>query len=224
MKKKIFNFNKYLKIASVIAILIIAIRQFVLYDIPEYFFFGEELGELLFNLSIGYLVTFWFYYLTVYKPDQEHKSRANAYAKEFVKKIAIAYDSLIEDLSESKSSLLNELHLNLESKEGLVVALKMTDSLEVSPRMNSLMVSLTWADLFLSQRNQIERFLREITLVYGHLEPHQNEIITKLLSHPFLEIIRNMPLDKIENLDFIAIDMWEFGNLVKELKSEFLQQ
>ncbi|MCM3359813.1 hypothetical protein [Psychrobacillus sp. MER TA 171] len=210
-----------LKVVAGVAILIIIMRQFILYDVPELFPIGQELGELLFNLSIGYLVTFWFYFLTVYRPEQEHKKRANAYAKEFVKKIVQAYESLIEDLIESQSSLVSTLQLNIDSKEALIAILKITDSTKLSPRMNNMFVPMTWADLFLNQRNQIERFLREITIVYGHLEPHQNEVITKMLSHHLLEHIRNIPLSTIQNLDFLAEGMWEFGTLVKELKKEF---
>lgn len=221
---KYLNSHRKLMALSVLAVLIIIGRQFILYNVPEFFLYGQELGELLFNLSIGYLVTFWFYYLTVYRTDQEHKKRANAYAKEFVNRIAQAYDSLIDDLVETYSTSVNQLQLNTDSKEALTFMLKMTDSTQLSPRMNNLFIPMTWADLFLNQRNQIERFLREITIVYVHLEPHQNEVITKMLSHYFLEHIRNIPLDTIENLDFLADGMWEFGTLVKELKIEFLEE
>lgn len=210
-----------LKNGALIAVLIIILRQFILYNVPEYFSFGQEVGELLFNLCIGYLVTFWFYYLTVYRPDQEHKKRANAYVKEFVKKIAQAYDSLIVDLKESHAPVVKSMLFNTDSKEALIDILKVTDSTKLSPRMNNMFVPITWADLFLTQRNQIERFLREITIVYGHLEPQQNEVITKMLSHDFLELIRNIPLGSVRNLDFFADEMWEFGKLVKELKKEF---
>ena len=222
MRQKLLDMNIVLLIISILAGIFIILKQFVLYNVPEWFEWGSEFGELLYDTSLGYLVTYWFFYLTVYRPEQEHKKRANAYVQVFAKKIALAYDSLKEDVVAQHSEALKLSEVEKGSKNEINIILTRTKPGNISPRMNNLFQPMTWADLFLTQRNQIERFLREITLVYNQLEPHQNEIITKMLSHDYLELIRNIPLEQLEDLQFLTQGMWEFGHLIEELKDEFI--
>lgn len=223
MKKNIFELHNVLKGISVIAVITIFIRQFVLYDVPEFFEFGYELGELLFNLSIGFLVTFWFYYLTVYRRERNYKVRSRKYVEVFVNKVVIAYDNLINDLIESKQHVINELGIDPNSEKGFAVLLKLNKMGDISPTMDRNFVQMTWADYIKNQRNQIDSNLRECSIVFQYLDPEEIEVITVLISHELLEVLKNMPIETFESIEAFSDLFFDFGKKVRNLEKTFLK-
>lgn len=220
--KNFSDLHRNLKVISVIAALIIIVRQFVLYNVPEFFSFGQELGELLFNLCIGYLVTFWFYYLTVYRRERKYKIRVQKYVEVFARKTVNAYDSLISNLIESNQHILKEMGINPNSQKGFEILFRLTKMKNTSPMMDKNFVEMTWAEYIKTQRNQIDKNLRECSIVFQHLDPDEIKVITDLISHELLEVLQNMPIEMFDSIEAFSGLFFDMGQKIRKLEKVFL--
>lgn len=222
MKMNFSNLHRNLIVISVIAVLIIIVRQFILYDVPEFFSLGQELGELLFNLCVGYLVTFWFYYLTVYRRESKYKIRVQKYVEVFVEKTVNAYDSLITNLVETNQHKLQEVGVEPYSKEGFKILFRLTEMNGFSPLLDRNFIQMTWAEYIKTQRNQIDKNLRECSIVFQHLDPDEINVITELISHELLEVLNNIPIEKFESIEAFSDLFFDMGEKIRNLEKAFL--
>jgi hypothetical protein len=213
--------NDWLKIVSVIAIVIIFLRQFILYNVPEIVPFGEELGELLYDSCVGYLVTYWFYYLTVYRRDKQY----NAKVYKFVKKRVTAIINDFNDLTSRIYSNAFALHVinisDFEKKESLRVALGLLNPSQESGVLDGTFTPLLWGEFIKLRANQIERSLRDIFIFVPYLEYEDIEIFSEIYSSNCLEIIKNIDLNKLDSLEFLADPIDDLNELIKKLKHRF---
>ena len=216
MKK--FNINYVLLFFTVIALICILFRQFILIDVPEWFSWGSELGELLFNLSIGYLVTYWFYYLTVQRPGRIRRNKATLHSKVYVNKILLAYESLSTELLAANKDVVE---FDKGSKEELEAAFKLINLRSNSTIYDSNFNLLTWGSLIRSKRNQIVNNLREITLLFNDLDVEQVEAVTILLRQNIFEYLKNIDLNHFDSFEGFASDYYELGSLMDNLKRQF---
>lgn len=65
------GFNFFISIGLLLSIIIIIFTQFIFNDIHEYFNGGERLGNIFFNISMSYIVSYIFYVVLVYLPEEK---------------------------------------------------------------------------------------------------------------------------------------------------------
>jgi hypothetical protein len=217
--------NDWLKILSVLAIVIIFLRQFVLYNVPEFVPFGEELGELLYDSCVGYLITFWFYYLTVYLRDQNYKKRVYEFVARRAKEIVRDFNDLLQDLETFKNNQHQVKNIDLDSEYNLGLILKLIDPSSASLRLNGAFQSITWGEFFKLKRNMIENALKDIFLFVPYLEEEDIQLFTNIYSSQFLALIKNIDLNKVQDLHFLSKVMWKFNDdYIKVLDNKFCKK
>jgi hypothetical protein len=67
------GYNLFITIGNIAAILIIVFTQFIWAKTTEFFPGAANLGNILFNISMSYIVSYIFYVILVYLPEQKNK-------------------------------------------------------------------------------------------------------------------------------------------------------
>lgn len=228
--KKSKKMNLILLSGSILAGFIIFLRQFILYDIPEYFSFGEELGELLFNLCVGYLVTYWFYYLTIYREEKKKSEFAFKFVKTRVNEIAHSLDSLLTSIYKEQDETFYffypEIHyfkteIYSGSDTGLDFSLSRLDlQSHYFKSEHDPILSWKWWEKFHKVTLNAIRLIGEIELYSENLDSEIDQLIKELLIDNFLKSMSNMNLSRINKIDFQAHSMCEFIVLVERLREK----
>lgn len=223
MIKKKRELNDWLIIFSLIALVIIFIRQFILYNVPEIVPFGEELGELLYDSCVGYLVTYWFYYLTVYVREKNYKKKVYKFVTKNVNSIIIDYDLLLEKIKNVKNNNPALKEIELDNAHNFSSVLIFIYPREMSGVLNGAFQEMSWGELFKLKRDNIERSLKDIFMFIPYLDSEDIELFTNMYKSNFLEHIRNLNLNRFDDLQFLGQQMWEFGEMIKILEGKFPQ-
>lgn len=204
----------------IISLVILVIRQFVLYSTPEFFWFGQEVGEILFNLAIGYIITSLFYYLTIYRREYKNRKHAYEFTRSRLDKIIGNVTSLIESIYNDKKEVFDATGIDIETEEGLNNALRLLDMHAYSPRYNSSFQQLKWHELFSMSGPYNKNMLQEILVLLPYLDPEDIQRVTDLLSHEYLELLRNMDLSLYDEISFINVPMHDFKSKIIDFKKD----
>ncbi|ELB2770368.1 hypothetical protein ACSDVY_004683 [Vibrio alginolyticus] len=173
--KKSVSIEQVVNVLFVLSCIVVFCHDVWWSDLPEIFDGGSELLTSIYNLAIGYVVSFVFYLLVVrYK---EHRDSA------YVNKVTLPF---IEQIIES-SSLVNECIVNDESVKKLdadlirskMEMLKYTDYI---PKIaKTFLYSATTWDVFLIQEKQrSQKNIKRLFEFVAHLEPKLIETVTRL--------------------------------------------
>lgn len=219
MKKR--DIFVYLSFFAVIASVLIIIRQFILYDVPEFWRFGSELGDIIFDISIGYLVTYWFYYLTVYRREKQYKDNAYKLVNKRATYIVSSFNSLKEKTYNTNKSMFDVVGIKMITEYDFGQVLKIIKPTEFTGDLNSAFQPMTWSDYIVNTNHSIDRALKDIFIVIPYLEPEDIDLFTDLYSSEFLELTKNIPLNELADIGFLGNPMYKFDQLIKKVQERF---
>ena len=128
------------------------------------------------------------------------------------------------DLIESKQDILNERNIDPYSEKGFNLLLKLNKMRDLSPTMDRNFVQMSWAAYIKNQRNQIDKNIRECSIVFQYLDPEEIEEITDLISHDLLEILKNMPIATFESIEAFSGLLFDLGKKIRKLEKTFLTE
>jgi hypothetical protein len=221
LKIKIHDMNVLLLGLSIFSVIIIFVRQFVLYDVHEFLPWGSEFGELMFNLCIGFLTTYWFYYLTVYLREMSYKKRVYKYVNKYVQSIIIEHNLLTTKVEDVKNKTLSLMDLEFCSPEDYKNVLMFIYPNQKCGVLNGAFQEMNWGELFKLIRDQIDRNLKDIFIFTPYLDLEDIETLTNLYQCDFLEHVRNISLNEFDDLMFLGQQMHDMKILVEILKNKF---
>ena len=217
--------NKVLMAISVVALVFIFIRQSLL-NIPEGLPFGEELGEFLYDASVGYLITYWFFYLTVYRIERRDKENVYRFVNRRCVQIVITLEEFIKELTDNTpSAILSNEYLST----GQLQIQDFKNILRVLPhhnyinRFNQKFEQMTWCDYFYNINDKIISYIRDIFLLMPHLETDDIALFTEIYDSRYLETVQNIDLSDCADLEFLSTDLHELYIKIQALKEKFGQ-
>lgn len=210
----------YLNMISIFALLFIFLRQFVLNETLEIVSWGSEFGELIFNLSIGYLVTYWFYYLTVYRRELKYRNKSYILVKKRAMRIVLVFNTLKESMYQNDPVHI-ETGKNMDKKDDYERILKSINPNENCPTLDGSFQHQTWAKSIETRRNIIEKSIEDIFIVSMYLDSEDIELFAELHTSKFLELTQVIDLRALNNLDFLAKPMYEFSEKVDIINDRF---
>ncbi len=222
---KFFKKNILISIILVFAIFIV-ISYIITKDMPELFRYAEDIYNVLFQLSIGYIISFVFYVLQVYIPNVKQTK----YTNDCINSRLFTIISKMEELFTRISKLYlkrNDIE-NFSSEDflNLFRSIKQNDytSALKPDRMGTEKEHYTVKEWILYCVEYIEHEIDAIYKYYPlyidsdlmkHLESILNSGMHKSMARLYLQIPpENCPFDKAESETFFS----SYYNLENELK------
>lgn len=218
MKKDIFF---YLSIGFIFAICFIIIRQFFLYNVPEFFPQGFELGEIIFNLSISFIVTHWFYYLTVHRREKQYKEKAYKLVNNRASKIITSFNGLKQSIHNATSPILDATGIEMDTAFNYEQVLKFIYPDTFSGSYDSAFQPMAWKKRIITTNESIEKSLKDIFIVIPYLDSDDIELFTDLYSSEYLEKVNNTPLSGLSDLSFLGTPMFNFDEKIKVIEKRY---
>lgn len=84
-----------------IALLIIVIFKIILKDIDNYFYFDNEIKDILVNISLSYIAAYIFYYIQLRMPEKKRTEQLNEALASPVNRIILNMQSIFTTINES---------------------------------------------------------------------------------------------------------------------------
>lgn len=179
--KEVMKVKVVLVLLGITSILIIAFTQFIWNSVPEFWLYGAEIGNVLFNLSIGYLSAFIFYIIDIWIPGLQKRKRVNFRVKMPLNRI----------VSFMEAPLVNIVKRYGEDSKN-INTLSSEEFKEITERIDLINDQ---GDLFFIDANRNANFGEYL---YYHVE-NVEEYINSILKMPFeYEIELLELLDQIE--------------------------
>jgi hypothetical protein len=219
MKKP--DINYFLTMTSSFCIVIIFIRQFILYDTPEVIKVGHEFGELFFNISVGVLVTHWFYYLTIYRREKRYKDKAYKLVNKRTKSIVTSFHTLKSNIYEANKPIFETIGIEMDTAYNYGQILKFINPAKDSGKLDGAFQPMNWAVLITRANNRIEQAIKDIFIVMPHLEAEDIELFTDLYDSRYLETVNNIDLSGSSDIGFLGQDMYDFNIMIEKIESKF---
>ncbi|MFJ7731174.1 hypothetical protein ACIQXF_04695 [Lysinibacillus sp. NPDC097231] len=217
---KIKDIFFWLSIGLIISVLVILTRQLLL-SVPERFYLGSEIGEVLFNLSIGYFVTYWFYYLTVHRTEKIHKKKAYKLVFTRANKIVSNFNSLKQSMFDANLPIFQVAGIQMDNAYNYEQVLKFITPSTYSNSFNGAFQPMTWNERILEANNSIENAVKDIFIVIPYLDPDDIELFTDLYSCEYFELTNNIELTTIEDIEFLGKPMYEAYEIIKKIEMKF---
>ncbi|MEC1760383.1 hypothetical protein [Schinkia azotoformans] len=202
----------------------IILIKFVFGDIPEKIKLGEEIGEVIFNLSIGYISSFIFYILDIWIPEIKTKKKLNDRISipmsrlmnrmfEPIKDIAETYDGgkSLADLSDKELGEIVQ-RVDLINDKGPVYLV-------------NLNTNATYGEYLYLQIEEANQFVEQIYKIPFNFNIEIIDILDRIQNSKYHEIMRS--IKKYSGFrgnnvqlkgEVIAETIIEYYRLFKELK------
>ncbi len=161
-------------LTSVISIILI---KFVFVNTKELWQYGFEFGEIVYDLSIGYIVSYVFYYLVVFLKDVQDKKNVNLRVSSQAALIVIyGYDIYRYLLQSGNNSKNIEIHIGIKQLGKICEAV---DPFICPLKINNG-INMTWFELLKRQKKEFEVSLKKIHQLLPYLDSELVGIIVRI--------------------------------------------
>jgi hypothetical protein len=164
-------------ILSGIAILLI---KFILADIPETWKFGQELGELIYDLSLAYIASWTFYVIVVTIPQKRNKRNIYTHAKRITERITHYGATILNGFLQPLD--INDIYKEMTEHEFMDLCKKIgpnhTQDLFWTPTEQKV---ITYAQHINSIRSRIKEESDILFTYMPHLEPEHIRLVNDIL-------------------------------------------
>ena len=176
--KFILSINKTINILVIVSMAIILCHDLWWHTLPELFEGGQKLLSSIYNLTMGYLVSYVFYLVVVRYKEYKDENYINSVALPIVKEVIKSSDLINDCIKGINSANSQELN-NKESLKTLLNQKKYNDNI---PRVTGtfLYAPASWADFLEGQKQVSRRNIQRAFSFISHLEPELIELLTSL--------------------------------------------
>lgn len=197
--------DKLTKLCGVAATLVILIN-FVLKDVPNYFYFDAEIKSLLSNLSVSYIIAYIFYLLQVYVPELKRKEILK---NRISSPLSITLSTIEEVLTPflNNRDFLNN-NVSVKSIEELATINLMAPSSISLHIVNGQMVYQSYYENLVSNKKRIIEQLDEISMFYS------TDFELSVLCNEIKYSELHSRLDVVHTIRNVRIAMGQGGDLV----------
>lgn len=206
----------------ILAFISVFLIQFSLSKVNEIWKYGFEFGKIIYDLSIGYLISYIFFFLVVFQKNENDKKQIN-------RRIAISSTMIITDGYEIFCMLIaNNPKFNRKSFtfpptiEVLTEICSNTDSYKPPSQTNN---TRDW-HWFVHLRHRKQYMLEDLNKIFQLLPYLDSElvgIITNIEDSRYFYTLDNLIVPQIKpsefvNFEFITNDLFTYFNLIKKLE------
>jgi hypothetical protein len=182
-----FKLNLNLLLLFLFSMLNVILIKLIWHETPEWFGLGEELGVLIFELSIGYIVSYFFYLLVVRIPEIQTTKKVN-------KRLATPLSRSIFNIREVIYHLISSFS-DLDKKN-----ITEEQFIEISKRVNlgsDAPIVILSANLqpgcygfyLIEHIGKVKEYCKQILEFPGQLDPELIVIIDEILYSKYHELI-----------------------------------
>ncbi|HAV1351157.1 TPA: hypothetical protein JG820_001962 [Vibrio parahaemolyticus] len=215
--KNSISIDHAVNILFLVTIIIVICHDLWWLELPEIFDGGSEVLSSIYNLSMGYIVSFVFYLLVIrYK---EYRDSG------YVNKVTLPF---IENIIES-AELVNECIINNKSIKEVDACVLKSKLQQLNynhyiPKVTGTFIysATTWDSFLVQEKNKSQRNIKRLFEFVTHLEPKLIEILTRLDSCAYyisLIFVSRYPEEmKGNSMGELADALIKHNEIIKELK------
>jgi len=207
-----------LNIGCIISLIMIILR-IIFADTPELFKGGAIiLDDILYDVSIAFIGSSFFYYLLVYIPANRDRKRIAIYTKYLSGLISFRGTNLIDALRQNVK--INEKD-EYTSQDFDLICSTINPNNQAPIIINTVnMTNGTWWDYFSNTYFELNKYLEKIMPYMYFMDSEHIELINNILKSGFYSTFSSMPNAKYNNKDitFLRKDLQELYSLSKKLK------
>ncbi|WCK53825.1 hypothetical protein PP175_21285 [Aneurinibacillus sp. Ricciae_BoGa-3] len=180
------SYNLYISLGNIVAVVIIVLTQFIWSDKPEFIpGFSAKVGNILFNISMSYIVSYIFYVIVTYLPDRKNKRYINTHVQKLLESVIRDFKQVTNYMEQASKITIDLEHLSQNNIEDMLKNINPNSHAPVITFNNNLIVNLSWSNYLLS-----------------HIKNEKENINKVFLYMPFLDARLILNLNEIISCDF----------------------
>ena len=218
--KFILSINKTINILVIISLTMILLNDLWFHKLPELFDGGEKLLNSLYNLAMGYLVSYVFYLVVVRYKEYKDEVHIDSVVLPLVNEV-IKSSELVNECIKGIDTAGT---LDLNDKESLKTFFKQKKFNDNIPRVAGtfLYAPATWADFLEGQKQLSRKNIQRAFSFISHLDPELIRLLTSLDNSGYfisLVFISKFTDDlKKGDMESLAESYFEYHKCVVQLK------
>ncbi|ASM54337.1 hypothetical protein PNIG_a2305 [Pseudoalteromonas nigrifaciens] len=217
----ILSINKIINVLFLIFLSVILLNDLWFHKLPELFDGGERLLNSVYNLAMGYLVSYVFYLIVVRYKEYKDEVHINSVILPLVNEVIKSNELINECLRDTDKSET----LNLSDIESLKKFLKQNKLNDNIPRATGtfLYTPATWADFLEGQKQLSRKNIQRAFSFISHLDPELIRLLTKLDNSHYYNLLvfisKFSDVQKKSDMENLAESYFEYNKSVVELKN-----
>ncbi|WP_238653915.1 hypothetical protein [Paenibacillus piscarius] len=218
MKGLTKGFNLVISLGCILALIIIVITQFVLNDVPEYFRGGANLGNVLFNISMSYLVSYIFYVIVAYLPEENKKTYVRKHVDALVKDI-IKYNNTLKDNMKRQTG--NTANMNNDTDIINVMSQIQTNATAPIVAFVSGISSFNWKEYLELNNNQVVNKCNGLFVYMPYLDPELVQLLSDLIYSKYfnqLDLLRGVPTNPRTTIGYLSTTYVVYNNVITKIE------
>lgn len=208
-------FSLLVKILVVCVTFVVTIK-FVFVNVPEIFPLGSEIGDVVYDLSVGYIAAFIFYLIDIWIPRKNEM-------KLIKNRISTPLSRLLHNMKEPIEEVLKTSEPREDfyklTKETLMKATSRINMTDTTPAMKTFKLKdVTYFNYFLYQIDVVNEYINEIKT-----DSIKNDIELLMILDKIKESSFHIYTDVLNKMDveLNAIDMNNYGETLYEYYGYF---
>jgi hypothetical protein len=218
MKGLTKGFNLIISLGCILALFIIVITQFVLNDIPEFFKGGANLGNVLFNISMSYWVSYIFYVIVAYLPEEKKRT----YVRKHV-------DALVKDIIKKNNSLKDNMKrhtgntANMDNDTDIINVMAQIQTNATAPIVAyvSGITAFNWKEYLELNNTQVIDKCNGLFVYMPYLEPELVLLLSDLIYCQYfnqLDLLRGAHTTPRTTIGYLGKNYIVYNNVLKKLE------
>ncbi|MDC5704751.1 hypothetical protein OPW13_06990 [Vibrio europaeus] len=221
MYKNLVNYIKQVRLVLnlifIVTMVFIVLNAVIFSQLPELFNGGSALLGILNDISVGYIVSYIFYFLVVHIKEVDDKKHINFYIAAKSQALVSEYKGVVSHLKRSKDSTS---HYLLPEEFNEIFS-------QISPQSPSSFFAihgrLPWIEVLNGSRIRSEKIISKIYLKMVFLDSKYVNLLSRIEESPYFKLLE--PLDTLKapigNKDMLiwSAPFYQYSLLIKELES-----
>lgn len=206
-----------------LSFIIVLLNDFLLSEIPEYFKYGNKLGQVLSNLSLAYISSYIFYYVVVVLKEKKDKKNIYAAVYELTKHLIGHAYSVYNEIIQASGANHQDYNKRTITKEQFINLCKIANPNKIPP--NRKLGPLPGVDanygklLYIGAVSNVKHYMVKIFYYMPFLDSEHVRLMNKLDNSIFF-ILASILTYPTSNTDFsiYANDLYDYLGYVRELE------
>lgn len=220
MRGREVMFRGYNLVITIILIILSIILFSQLWYVPS--FLSDKLTNIIYNISMSYIVSYIFYLMLVYLPDKKRQNDIREHVKSILNSIIAANDSEIDAIEKATKQKINIMRMTEEEFQTLFInKIKMEEKAPFVNRVHFTTEVYEW-DRFLLSNLEYTVELKQLLFTYMiYLEDPLIKILNNIIiSNYYQHGKRMLSTPNRENQDpkLIASYLFQYHKSIEDLK------
>ncbi|HCE4792145.1 TPA: hypothetical protein NKQ44_004725 [Vibrio parahaemolyticus] len=222
MYKSLINYIKQVRLVLnlifIVTMIFIVLNAVTFSQLPELFNGGSALLGILNDISIGYIVSYIFYFLVVHIKEVDDKKHINFYIAAKSQALVAEYKGVVSHINRSFHKGSTSHYLSQEEFNEIFS--------QISPQSPSSFFTihgrLPWVEVFNDSRIRSEKIIAKLYLKMVFLDSKYVNLLSRIEESSYFKLLE--PLDSLKapigNKDMLiwSVPFYHYSLLIKELE------